>query len=589
MAHMKTVLKTLTDIVNSGFETVGVASREIEVSYSRRPDLCDFQCSNALKLAKDHGQKPLELANLVCDALQNHPAFSVVTAQAPGFINLTISPTWLVERLNQMASLPKLGFEPTTNPKKILVDYGGANCAKSLHVGHLRSAVIGESIIRLLRFSGHQVIGDIHLGDWGLQIGYVIEMVRLQDDNLPYFDSGHQGNYPEEPPFDIAGLTALYTAANVLSKTDEDFKAKSAQATLELQMGNKGYIALWQHILKVSIPDLKKNYGLLQVYFDLWLGESDSETAIPVVIERLKKQGLLVPSEGAMVVHVKTDKDQKPMPPCIMQKSNGAYLYATTDLATIYQRVKDQELDGIVYVVDKRQDLHFEQVIRVARRSQIVADDFDFVSIGFGTMNGKDGKPFKTRDGGVMALGDLIELLIEGATKKLDTYSHVSDIEEKEKVALAIGVGALKFGDLSNLPNRDYVFDIDQFANFEGKTGPYVQYAGVRIASILDKLGKNGIVPSEITLPKVASEHQLMSKLASFSTWVEMATTLYQPSKICDYVFELAQCFNGFYHEVLVLKESPERQANLYALLDLTQKTIETCLWLLGIEAPEKM
>lgn len=277
------------------------------------------------------------------------------------------------------------------------------------------------------------------------------------------------------------------------------------------------------------------------------------------------------------------------MPPCIMQKSNGAYLYATTDLATIYQRVKDQELDGIVYVVDKRQDLHFEQVIRVARRSQIVADDFDFVSIGFGTMNGKDGKPFKTRDGGVMALGDLIELLIEGATKKLDTYSHVSDIEEKEKVALAIGVGALKFGDLSNLPNRDYVFDIDQFANFEGKTGPYVQYAGVRIASILDKLGKNGIVPSEITLPKVASEHQLMSKLASFSTWVEMATTLYQPSKICDYVFELAQCFNGFYHEVLVLKESPERQANLYALLDLTQKTIETCLWLLGIEAPEKM
>ncbi|MCK8060037.1 MULTISPECIES: arginine--tRNA ligase [unclassified Fusibacter] len=586
---MMTVLQELSMITAQAFEEAGVSSRGVEVTYSRRPDLCDFQCSSAMKLAKESNEKPIVIARKVVEKLETNMAFKTASAQMPGFVNLTLSDQWLAQKMNQLTSDKRFGCPLTQSQQKLLVDYGGANVAKSLHVGHLRSAVIGESLIRMLRFKGHHVTGDIHMGDWGLQIGYVIEMVRDEGLEPKYFDGIEYESYPMDAPFDITKLTELYTCANAKSKVDEAFRARAAQTTADLQKGNKGYLALWKHILDVSIPDLKKNYSLLQVNFDLWLGESDSDPAIPTVLDMLKQQELLVESEGAMVVHVKTEADTKPMPPCIMQKSNGASLYATTDLATIYERVKDKSLDGIVYVVDKRQDLHFELVMRVAKMAGIVEDDFYFKSIGFGTMNGTDGKPFKTRDGGVMQLGDLIEILIEGAAKKMDDYSHVTSEVEKKKVALAIGVGALKFADLSSLLTRDYVFDIDQFASFEGKTGPYVQYAGVRIASILEKLDLSSSQTHSIEMPKTKSERELMMKLAAFGSWFEIAVGSYQPSKICDYAFELSQAFNVFYHEVHVMSEPFERKQSLSQLLKLTKDILEKCLWLLGIESLEKM
>ena len=586
---MNTLLDDLSTILKMAFEEAGVSSRSIEVSYSRRPDLCDFQCNSALKCVTSIQKQPIELAQEVAIILKEQDAFFEVTAQNPGFINLKISSDWISKRLKQMNQLENLGCKRVDDPQNLLVDFGGANVAKSLHVGHLRSAVIGESLIRLLHFSGHNVIGDIHLGDWGLQMGYVIEMLRLKDADLPYFKETELDAYPEQAPFDIAKLTALYTQANIKSKADEAFKAKAAQATAELQKGRKGYLALWHHIMSVSKADLKKNYDHLQVHFDLWLGESDSQEVIPSVLKRLDEMNFLVESEGAKVVHVATESDKKPMPPCIMQKANGAALYATTDLATIYQRTLDQKLDGIIYVVDKRQDLHFEQVFRVARMSHIAPSSLNLKFIGFGTMNGLDGKPFKTRDGGIMALSDLIEIITKSALRKLEKYSQLDSHDEKVQTALKIGVGALKFADLSNQADKDYVFDIDQFTSFEGKTGPYIQYAIVRIVSILNKLSEKGVKTSENFNGETSIEKILMLKLATFSDWVNMATETYQPSKICDYAFDVAQTFNTLYHEVHVLNNSVKRQSELMNLLCLTREILEECLWLLGIEALERM
>ncbi|MBF4694103.1 arginine--tRNA ligase [Fusibacter ferrireducens] len=586
---MKTLLEELSTILTMAFEEAGVSSRPIEVSYSRRPDLCDFQCNSALKHASSVSKKPLVLAEEVAKILKKKSAFLEVSAEKPGFINLKLAANWVSKRLKQMNQMDRLGCKASDNPQNLLVDFGGANVAKSLHVGHLRSAVIGESLIRLLYFTGHNVIGDIHLGDWGLQMGYVIEMVRLKDASLPYFEETTLDGYPEEPPFDIVELTELYTQANIKSKSDEAFKAKAAQATVELQKGRKGYLALWHHIMTVSKADLKKNYDQLQVHFDLWLGESDSQKHIPYVLKHLDEMKLLVESEGAKVVHVAKASDKKPMPPCIMQKSNGAALYATTDLATIYQRTLDKNLDGIIYVVDKRQELHFEQVFRVAHISQMVSPALNLKFIGFGTMNGLDGKPFKTRDGGVMALSDLIEMITKRALIKLEQYSQLESHEEKTQAALKIGVGALKFADLSNQTDRDYVFDMEQFTSFEGKTGPYIQYAIVRMTSILNKLSEQKTEASENFSGKTAIEKALMIKLAAFSDWVHMAAETYQPSKICDYAFDVAQTFNTLYHEVHVLYNSKKRQSELMSLLNLTREILEECLWLLGIETLEKM
>ncbi len=586
---MKTMLHLLTQEVKTAFENAGYPSDNVEVSMSRRPELCDFQCNSAMRLAKQAGVKPLDIATQVADLLQDSDMIGTVEAQAPGFINLKISQACFVERLGTMTNTDKLGFEQTDKPKNIILDFGGANVAKSLHVGHLRSAVIGESLIRLLRFKGHQVTGDMHLGDWGLQMGLVIEKLRLEQPDLPYYENVVHGAYPKEAPFSIQGLTSLYTGANILSKEDPDFRKKAAQSTAELQQGRAGYRALWKHILETSKEDLRKNYASLQVHFDLWLGESDADPAVPRVLAELDDQGLLKESKGAKVVFVDHESDKKPMPPCILQKENGAVLYATTDLATIYQRMQDKP-DQIIYVVDKRQGLHFDQVFRVARMAGITPETTDLKHIGFGTMNGKDGKPFKTRDGGVMALEDLICILIDGVRDRLKDQNRLGDQEAIDQTALQVGVGALKYGDLCNLPERDYVFDLDKFGSFEGKTGPYIQYAVVRITSILEKLSAKGLKAASIKSLVTDAERDLALQLATFNDWADLAVENYQPSRICDYAFDLAQKFNRFYHDVhIVSEDNMDRQQELMALLVLTKEVLKTSLDLLGIRSLDKM
>lgn len=588
--EMKNIIQLLNDEMKKAFHQAGFQSDDIEVSMSRRSELCDFQCNSAFKIAKMVSMTPIEIANKVKEYLTESEITESTEIDGPGFINITLNDNFLKSRLKLMNESNNLGYEKTEKPESIIVDFGGANVAKALHVGHLRSAVIGESIKRMLRFKGHQVFGDIHLGDWGLQIGYVIEKLRLERPELEYFDITEHASYPTELPFDIVHLTKLYTEANELSKVDEGFKQKAANTTAELQKGNRALMALWKHILAVSKADLRSNYSKLGVEFDLWLGESDSQESIPLVIDKLVDQGLLVESEGVKVVYVEEKNDKKPMPPCILQKGNGAVLYATTDLATLHQRVVNYNPQKVIYVVDKRQGLHFEQVFRVARKSNIVTDDVKLDFIGFGTMNGQDGKPFKTRDGGVMLLEDLIVTLRDCVEKKLLEQNREYDECEIDQTALSVGVAALKFADLSNQPERDYVFDIDQFSSFEGKTGPYIQYAGVRSKSILKKLDEEGVFEGEFGIPQTDIERDLVFHLIMFESWVEMAISSLQPSKICDYVFELAQRFNRLYHDTHIISiAETKRKEQLKSLVSLTNRTLEMSLSLLGIDSLEKM
>lgn len=585
MKNLKTMLEKTLQLA---FEEAGYARKDVEVKLSRRPDLCDYQCNSALKIGNEEKQSPIDIANNVVEYLLNSAMFEKVEACKPGFINLSLSKAWMATYLKALVEDPKHGVEQAEEAHKIIVDFGGANVAKSLHVGHLRSAVIGQSLINLLRQCGHDVIGDIHMGDWGLQIGLVIEMLRRKDNNLVYFTDANLEVYPKEAPFTIEGLTSIYTEANVLSKEDEGFRKSAEATTAELQRGHKAYRALWQHILRISKEDLKKNYGSLQVHFDLWLGESDAEKAIPEVIKILEDRKLLVDDQNAKVVFVNEETDNKPMPPVIIQKHNGASLYATTDLTTIYQRMHNYQPDEIIYVVDKRQALHFEQVERVARKAEIIGEEVELSFINFGTMNGTDGKPFKTRDGGVMQLNDLISMLISNSKDKLETYSHLKDESLKDKVALAIGVGALKFGDLMNQPSRDFCFDLQQFSNFEGKTGTYVQYANVRVHSLIDKLKSQGINPT-FKAGETLAERNIAVKLLAFGDTVSIAASLHQPSKLCEYVFELSQLVNTLYHDVHIQSLASERQAVMMGLLMATESVLSTSLTLLGIEAITQM
>lgn len=589
---MQTIKTVLNNIISKGFEAARYDARFGEVTRSNRPDLCDFQCNGALQAAKTYGKSPLQIASEVVDKVkeEKHHEIQLIEAVMPGFINIKLSPSFLADYLNQMGTLPKHGYEGAVHKKSVVIDYGGANVAKALHVGHLRSAVIGESLRRLYLYSGHKVVGDIHLGDWGLQMGYVIEMLKAAQPDLSYFDEKKTSDYPVEPPFDIAGLSELYTAANLRSKTDEAFKDAARLATAQLQEGRDGYKALWRHILAVSVTDLKKNYHALNVDFDLWLGESDSQEAIPVVISHLEKLGLLVESQGAKVVFVEEPTDKKPVPPCILVKGNGAALYGTTDLATIYQRVNKEDLDEILYVVDKRQALHFEQVFRVARKSDIVKEALALNFVGFGTMNGSDGKPFKTREGGVMSLSDLIELLRSTVKSKLMQTEQVYSEAEKNDISIKVGLAAMKFADLSNQPERDYVFDLNQFASFEGKTGPYIQYAGVRMHAILEKASGQGAQLTKILPANTETELEIHKLLASINEVILTATEEKAPHKLCEFAYELSRLFNRFYHETHILDESDlGKQGSWLSLISLTKTVLSVSLELLGIDALEHM
>lgn len=588
---MEMLIKQLSNIVEDKFEQCGFDRQYGMVTVSNRPDLCQFQCNGALVAAKKYRKAPVQIANQVALELKNIDAFESVSVVAPGFINLNIKDSFLTGYVNSMAVDESCGCSKSKSPMTIIVDYGGANVAKPLHVGHLRAAIIGESIKRICRFLGHNVIGDVHLGDWGLQIGMVISEVKRRKPELPYFDENYTGDYPEEAPFTIDELEEIYPAASKLAKSDEAAMEEARKATFELQNGKAGYIALWKHILNVSVADLKKNYGNLNVEFDLWKGESDCQEYIGEIVDYLKDNNYTYESQGALVVDVAEESDTYTVPPFIVLKSDGASLYSTTDLATIWQRIKDYNPDEIIYVVDKRQGLHFEQVFRCSKKTKIAGDNLKFDFIGFGTMNGKDGKPFKTREGGVMRLQDLIEIIKNSVRDKLKGSNSI-DTDEIEEIAAKVGLSALKYGDLSNQATKDYVFDIDRFASFEGNTGPYILYTVVRIKSILKKaLQEQEIsISNNILAPYSDNERDLMLKLTRFNEAVELSFTDKSPNKICEYIYDLSNLFNKFYHDNKILsEENIEKKQSWINLISLTKYVLETGLYLLGIEAPEKM
>ena len=589
---MKKILDLMENRLKQAFEAAGYESSYAKVVLSNRPDLCEYQCNGAMAAAKAYHKKPIDIANQVVEALgDGGEMFSMAQAVMPGFINLKLAEGFLASYMEEMAEAYKLGLEEPEKKETIIVDYGGANVAKPLHVGHLRSAVIGECVKRLGTFMGHQVIGDVHLGDWGLQMGLIIEELRDRKPELPYFDPNHTGPYPEEAPFTISELEEIYPAASAKSKTDEAFKDRAHEATLKLQQGYEPFRAIWRHIIRVSVSDLKKNYQSLDVTFDLWKGESDADPYIPKLIEILEGKGLLKESQGAMVVEVAKDTDTKEVPPCLIRKSDGAALYATSDLGTIIEREEDFHPDRYIYVVDKRQEMHFIQVFRVAKMAGIVKEETPMIFLGFGTMNGKDGKPFKTREGGVMRLERLIGEIDEAVYERI-MENRTVDEEEARKTAKIVGLAALKYGDLSNQAAKDYVFDVDRFISFEGNTGPYILYTIVRIKSILSKAAEAGAAgqAGEILPAAGAGEKSLMLQIARFSEVMEGAFEEMAPHKICQYIYELANRFNSFYHDTKILtEEDAGRRSSYIALISLTKTVLETCIHVLGFEAPDRM
>lgn len=588
---MKKILDLISEEMQQAFAAAGYDAELGRVTVSNRPDLCEYQCNGAMAGAKKYHKAPIMIANDVAEKLSDSKVFAEVQAVAPGFLNLKIKNSFFTDYLKEMEKADKFGLDKPEKPMKIVVDYGGANIAKPLHVGHIRSAVIGESVKRILRYCGHEVIGDVHLGDWGLQMGLVITELKERKPNLVYFDDSFTGEYPTEAPFTISELEELYPTASKKSKEDPEYKAKAMDVTFKMQSGVRGYRAIWKHILNVSVADLKKNYGSLNVDFDLWKGESDVHDIIPGMVEYMKKEGYAHESEGALVVDVKEDTDTKEIPPCMILKSDGASLYNTTDLATIMDRMENIHPDEIIYLTDKRQELYFVQVFRCARKTGLVKPETILKWIGFGTMNGKDGKPFKTRDGGVMRLEVLIRETTEEMYRKI-TENHELSEEEAKNTAKLIALAALKYGDLSNQASKDYVFDLDRFTSFEGDTGPYILYTIVRIKSILNKYKEQGGSPDTAELMDAvsASEKDLMMQLAGFKSTMESAGAELAPHKICAYIYDLANAFNRFYHETRILAEEDEkRKEGLIALLVLTKEIMETCIDVLGFSAPDRM
>ena len=588
---MKKILDLISEQVTAAFVQAGYEEKYGKVTVSNRPDLCEYQCNGALAAAKQYHKAPIMIAKDVAAILETEDMFSQVDAVAPGFLNLKVKEAFVSDYLNEMRGSEKFGLEPVAHPKTIMIDYGGPNVAKPLHVGHLRSAIIGESIKRMGRYVGHTMIGDVHLGDWGLQMGLIITELHKRKPDLVYFDEAYTGEYPEEAPFTISELEEIYPAASAYSKEHADYKEAAMQATYELQHGKRGYRALLAHILNVSVTDLKKNYKNLNVDFDLWKGESDAQPYIPQMVQDMKDKGFAHISDGALVVDVKEDTDTKEIPPCMILKSDGASLYNTTDLATIVWRMKDYHPDQLIYVVDKRQELYFTQVFRCARKTGLVKPETELTFLGFGTMNGKDGKPFKTREGGVMRLEKLISGINEEMYRKI-MDNHEADPEEAKETAKIVGLSAIKYGDLSNQASKDYIFDIDRFTSFEGNTGPYILYTIVRIKSILNKYKDNGGTLEGLSICPAgsASEKALMLELARFNSVMENAFEEIAPHKICSYIYDLANEFNHFYHETKILAETDaEKQKGYIALLLLTRGILEDCIDVLGFSAPERM
>ena len=588
---MKKLTDYMAEELSAAFEKAGYDSSYGKVGVSNRPDLCEYQCNGAMAGAKAYKKAPFMIADDVVGNLADSKVFSMKEMVKPGFINLKVSEEFLADYLKEMEKDEKLGADTAKEPKTIVIDYGGPNVAKPLHVGHLRSAIIGESIKRIGRFVGHKVIGDVHLGDWGLQMGLIITELKHRQPELVYFDDSYTGEYPAEAPFTISELEEIYPCASGKSKEDEAYRQEALEATHLLQQGKPGYMALWNHIMSVSVTDLKRNYANLNVSFDLWKKESDAQPYIPDMVEMMKEKGFAYEDQGVLVVDVKEETDTKEIPPCMLLKSDGASLYTTTDLATIVERMKLFQPDEILYVVDKRQELHFIQVFRCARKTGLVKEDTRLSFLGFGTMNGKDGKPFKTREGGVMRLENLIADIDEEMFTKIVENRSVRDKDARD-TAKIVGLAAIKYGDLSNQATKDYIFDVDRFTSFEGNTGPYILYTIVRIKSILNRYVEAGgnLEAGEILPASNGSEKNLMLQLSGFGSMIESAFEEKAPHKICAYIYEVSNAFNSFYHETKILSEENQAQKESYIrLLQLTKRVLETSIDLLGFEAPDKM
>lgn len=588
---MKGIIDVLQEEVKQAFEKAGYDGKYAKVTISNRPDLCQYQCNGALAMAKEYHKAPIQMAEQIVELLKQSDTFAAIAAQAPGFINMTVSGEFLAAYINEMRAADKFGLEQPAKKETIVIDYGGANVAKPLHVGHLRSAVIGESIKRTARYIGHKVVGDVHLGDWGLQIGLIITELKHRKPELVYFDNTYEGEYPTEPPFTMSDLEEIYPYASGYSKEHEDYKEEAQEATAQLQAGRRGYLALWKHIIDVSVTDLRKIYTKLNVDFDLWKKESDAQPYIPDMVQEMKDGGYAHIDDGALVVDVKEETDTKEIPPCMILKSNGATLYNTTDLATIVERRKLFDPTRIIYVVDKRQSLYFEQVFRCAKKTKIIGDDVDLIFVGFGTMNGKDGKPFKTRDGGVLRLEHLLADVTAQVSDKM--ADRDMDDETRADVAAKVALAAIKYGDLSNQASKDYVFDLDRFTSFEGNTGPYIMYTIVRIKSLLAKVAQNAIEVDEQLPILPASDKSATDVMLSLSKWGEIVQAAYEeqaPHKICQFIYELSDAYNKFYHEnKIVANEDAALRNSHICLSKLVVNVLETAVDLLGLEAPERM
>ena len=582
---MEKILDIITAKMQQAFVDAGYDASFGRVTVSNRPDLCEYQCNGALSAAKQYKCAPIQIAKAVADNLDAND-YSMVEAVMPGFINLKLSDSFLRAYLEGMRTAPDFGVQKVGEGKTIVVDYGGANVAKPLHIGHLRPAIIGEALKRLHQFMGFNTIGDIHLGDWGLQMGLIIAELHERQPELPYFDPDFTGEYPAESPFTLSELEEIYPTASS-KKSDPIFAEKAHTATFELQQGRRGYRAIWDHIMGVSLPDLHRIYDLLDVHYEKWLGESDADPYIPAMIEDLKVKGHAVESNGALVFPVAEEGDKKEIPPCILVKSDGSAIYATTDLATMVQRMQDWNPDKMLYVTDKRQNLHFEQIFRAAKKGGIVNAGTELEHVGHGTMNGKDGKPFKTRDGGVLRLEQLIADMTDFVRAKVVENKIVSDAEVEETTA-KIALAALKYGDLSNQPTKDYNFDLERFAAFEGNTGPYILYTIVRIKSILSRYGAWEHLPIQVPANPCAKD--LMLAITKFGPAMENALKSSAPNVVCAYIYELAGAVNKFYHETRILtEENAELKAGYISLIGLAKEILEKCIYILGFSAPEKM
>ena len=582
---MEKILDIITAKMQAAFVAAGYDASFGRVTVSNRPDLCEYQCNGALAAAKQYKCAPIKIANEVVAQL-DAADYDLVEAVMPGFVNLKTSGAFLASYLEQMRTAEDFGVNKVGAGKTIVVDYGGANVAKPLHIGHLRPAIIGEALKRLHSFMGYETIGDIHLGDWGLQMGLIIAELQERQPDLPYFDPDFTGEYPKESPFTLSELEEIYPTASK-KKSDPVFAEKAHTATFELQQGRRGYRAIWDHIMGVSLPDLHRIYDSLDVHYEKWLGESDADPYIPAMVEGLKAKGFAVQSEGAWVIPVAEEGDKKEVPPMILIKSDGSAIYATTDLATMVQRMQDWNPDKMLYVTDKRQNLHFEQVFRAAKKSGIVAADTALEHVGHGTMNGKDGKPFKTRDGGTLRLEQLISDMTDFVRGKV-VENKIVDASEVEDTTAKIALAALKYGDLSNQPTKDYNFDLERFAAFEGNTGPYILYTIVRIKSILNRYGAWEHLPMQ--LPANAFAKDLMLAITKFGPTMEAALNASAPNLICAYIYELAGAVNKFYHETRILsEENEELKAGYISLIGLAKNILEKCIYILGFSAPEKM